>query len=67
MSEVLTSTGTAEPEGLLNREAAARWLGLHPRTLDRLRDGGKVRTVRIGRRSLYRREALEAFARAQES
>jgi excisionase family DNA binding protein len=52
--------------GLLNRVQAARWLGIHPRTLDRLRDRGELPAVKIGRRSLYRLETLRAYARSRE-
>ena len=52
--------------GLLSREEAAAWLHVHPRTVDRERDRGRLRCVRIGRRCLYRRETLERFAASLE-
>ncbi|MCU0223097.1 MAG: helix-turn-helix domain-containing protein [Acidobacteria bacterium] len=40
---------------------AARMLGLAPETLRKLRSRGLIAAVRIGRRVLYERRALEQF------
>lgn len=65
MSDTATTT-TNETPGLLSRERAAAWLGVNPRTLDRLTARGDLAAVRIGRRPLYRLETLDAYARSAE-
>lgn len=53
--------------GLLNAREAARWLGVSERQLDRLKADHGLPFVRLGSRSVrYRRESLEAWAKAQE-
>lgn len=50
----------------LNTYEAARFLGLSPRTLERLRvDGGGPRFRKFGRRVLYGRSDLLTWADAQ--
>ena len=57
---------TQDQAGLRRREGAARYLGVHPRTLDRLTERGELPAVRIGRRKLYRLETLERYAASRE-
>lgn len=53
--------------GLLSAREAARWLGVSERQLDRLKADYDLPFIRVGSRSIrYRREALEAWATAQE-
>jgi excisionase family DNA binding protein len=47
---------------LLDCIAAAKLLGISPRTLWDLEKRGEVKSKRIGRRVLYSRAALEEFA-----
>lgn len=69
----MMKSGQDQVEGLsavmlLSREDARRVLGnISDSTLRRLIRGGALTTVRIGRRVLVRKDALEAFARAREA
>lgn len=48
-------------------EAAAQFLGMGRRNLERLRvTGGGPKFVKIGRKCAYRREALEAWVESRE-
>lgn len=55
-----------DPDQLLTRDEAAGLLRLHPRTVDRLRDLGKIKCVRVGRRRLYRRAEIRRYQLEQE-
>jgi excisionase family DNA binding protein len=46
---------------LLTQEEAARTLRISKTSLWRLRNRGKIRTVLIGKRVLFRQEELEKF------
>lgn len=46
---------------LLNEEDAATRLGIHPRTLRRQREAGKINYILIGRRVLYDLSDIAAF------
>jgi excisionase family DNA binding protein len=48
---------------LVDAHEAARLLGISERTLWTLTQRGEVRCKKIGRRTLYLREALEEFAK----
>jgi excisionase family DNA binding protein len=52
-----------EQDRLISREEAARLLHVSTRTLDRLRRSGDVKAVMVGRRVLFDRAALGAYAR----
>jgi excisionase family DNA binding protein len=58
----------AQPNGgsLLSVDAAADYLGISPRTLERRIANGEVRSVTFGRRRLLRRDELDRFAAARE-
>ena len=45
--------------GLLSREAAAEYLGVSTRTLDRIRAGGELAYVKLGGRIAYLAEDLD--------
>lgn len=47
--------------GLLNREQAAKALGICGRNVDYLRERGQLPSIRIGRRILYAPTDLEQF------
>ena len=52
---------------VLNTEQAARYVGLSPSTMAKLRmRGGNVPHIKIGRRCLYRREDLDAWLVANQ-
>ena len=51
--------------GLLSREAAAEYLGVSTRTLDRLRAAGDLAYVKLGGRIAYLAEDLDASVRRQ--
>ncbi len=56
---------TQEQSPVLNTEQAARYVGLSPSTMAKLRmRGGNVPHIKIGRRCLYRREDLDAWLEA---
>lgn len=46
---------------LLDREAAAAWIGVSERTLWSMTRAGRVPVVRGGKRHLYRREDLNSY------
>jgi hypothetical protein len=52
---------------LLDERAAARMLGVAPRTLWSLADNGALPCVRIGRRKLYSIDALRRFIAERET
>lgn len=54
----------ADPDRLMTTEEAAALLRISPATLTRLGSDGP-RAIRIGRRRLYRRETVLAWAEAQ--
>jgi len=65
----LPSTGAAaaasDPNELLDRAAAAAYLGWRPRTLEaRATEGTGPRVTKVGRNVRYRRSDLEAFVAA---
>ncbi len=50
---------------ILRRKSAAEYLGLHPRTLDKLSREGRLPSVRFGAHAVaYFVEDLDAFARS---
>jgi hypothetical protein len=53
---------------LLKRTEAARYLGVHPKTFDRMRAAGAIKPVDIPgtSRPLYSREQLEQLARNEQ-
>lgn len=51
--------------GLLSREAAAEYLGVSTRTLDRIRAAGDLAYVKLGGRIAYLAEDLDAYVRRQ--
>jgi len=48
---------------LLTKEQAAQALGVCQRTVDNLRIAGELKARRIGRRVMFERATLEAFAK----
>lgn len=73
--QIAVTTGTAEPGAtapraqgpiLLDYRRAAAALGIGQRTLAALVADGRIPTVRIGVRVLFRPAALAAWAEAQE-
>ena len=54
-----------DPAGL-NKKAAAAYLGVGLRTIDRLIQHGDIPVVRLGRRVIVRRETLDTFLRFRE-
>ena len=48
---------------LLSRKDAAQLISLSVRTLDYLVSSGELKPLRVGKKLLFRRAALEAFAR----
>lgn len=59
--EMIDRHGSSESTGLLDEKAAARKLGVCPRTLFALRKAGKIAHIRIGKRVLYSPKHLERF------
>jgi len=57
-------TGAIQPI-LIDDKAAAKLLGISARSLWTLANRGEVRSVRVGRRRLYRPADLEAFVTAR--
>jgi len=55
---------TAAPEWL-DADAAAAWLGLHPRTLARMAARGELPAAKVGRQARYRLRDLEAHLALQ--
>jgi excisionase family DNA binding protein len=53
-------------QGALGKKAAAAYLGIGVRTLERLIDRGEIPIVQVGRRVVIRKEALDAFLLARE-
>ena len=51
----------------MDTKTAARYIGIGLRTLCRMIQRGEVPIVRIGRRVLLRKEALDNFLRAHET
>ncbi len=51
---------------LLDADEAAKYVKLAPTTLRRWAWEGKVPSVKLGRRLLFRRESLEEFIKANE-
>jgi excisionase family DNA binding protein len=61
LSDVVVDSG--RPEELMDEPAMAALLGVSQQTLERSRKEGKVPCVRLGRRVLYRHQAvLEALS-----
>lgn len=52
---------------LLTTAQAAEYLGVHPKTMERMLRYGEVRSAKIGRRYRIRREWLEAYVDAQSA
>ena len=60
-------TLAAHGAAVLNREAAARYLGISTATLERLTSAGKLRSIRVSEgRVGWTRKALDAYLAAQE-
>jgi hypothetical protein len=57
--ERLESLGHASPTPLVSRAAAAKILGISPRTLSRHQHELGIAPVKIGRRVLYKLECLQ--------
>jgi excisionase family DNA binding protein len=57
--------GTWEP--LLDAEEAAKHLGVHPKTLQKMARAGKVPCFRIGRHVKFRLSALDVWVRGSEN
>jgi excisionase family DNA binding protein len=55
-----------DPDRLRTMAEAAELLGISSRHLQSLVSAGRIATVRIGRRVLFRRETLLRFAEATE-
>jgi excisionase family DNA binding protein len=58
---VAGGTGSPTNVGALNRAAAARYLGIGTTKLAQLTRDGRLPSVRIGDRRLWRRSDLDAF------
>ena len=65
MKQPITDTTLPEPV-LMDAPSAARFIGLSERTMWRLVKSQAVPHIRIGRRVLFRREALAVWAVSQE-
>jgi excisionase family DNA binding protein len=52
---------------LLSRRQAAELLGLSLRSIDYLSASGRLATLKIGKRRLFRREVIERFARTNHA
>lgn len=63
------SESTTPPQTKLayTREEAAQQLGLHPVTISRLTESGKLRPNRSTRRPLYSHEELKRFLSSETS
>jgi excisionase family DNA binding protein len=53
-------------QGAMGKKAAAAYLGISTRTLDRLIASGDIPIVKLARRLLIRKEALDAFLKSRE-
>jgi predicted DNA-binding transcriptional regulator AlpA len=63
----LNSSGPSPAlERLLNSRATAETIGIAERTLWALMKSGQIAHVRVGRRVMYRPEAIRAFVAARE-
>lgn len=51
---------------LLSVEDVAALLSVHPSTIKRERSAGRLRSIRIGRRVLFRPEEVESYVRRQQ-
>jgi excisionase family DNA binding protein len=54
-------------EPLLDAQEAAKHLGVHPKTLQRMARAGKVPCFRIGRYVKFRLSALDVWVRGSEN
>jgi excisionase family DNA binding protein len=52
--------------GALDKKSAAAYLGIGLRTLERLINHGEMPIIKLGRRVVIRKEALDAFLKARE-
>jgi excisionase family DNA binding protein len=57
----MAETDGTETSLLLRREQVAKLLEVHPKTVQRLGDSGKLAVVRLGRAVRYRRDQVERF------
>jgi hypothetical protein len=59
------NSNTSRDQLLYSRRDAARVLGgIHPRTIDRLAADGQLHPVNVGKRPMFHREDLAAFAKS---
>jgi excisionase family DNA binding protein len=52
--------------GALDKKAAAAYLGIGMRTLERLINRGEIPIIKLERRVIIRKEALDEFLKARE-
>jgi excisionase family DNA binding protein len=52
--------------GALDKKAAAAYLGIGMRTLERLINRGEIPIIKLARRVIIRKEALDEFLKARE-
>jgi excisionase family DNA binding protein len=66
-SAVNDAVQTVIQPAVLNRPAAANYIGVKPAFLAELTATGEVPSLKIGRRRLYRIRALDAYLEAKEA
>ena len=66
MHDTTTQHPTTNPDPLLSRSEAARYLGTSTVTLDRLARAGDLNPTRVGARPRYRVSELERYLTEEE-
>lgn len=56
-----------EPDEVWDTEQVARYLKLHRRTVEKLRDAGRIPAILLGRRWRYDPEQIRALLRQREA